>query len=224
LEREHFERRLSAILAADVVGYSRLIGADDEDTLARLKAHHDALVAPKIKEYHGRIVRTTGDGLLVLFGSVVDALRCAIAVQLGMAERNAPVPPEERIEFRIGVNFGDIIIDGRSIHGDGVNVAARLEALAEPGGICISGRVHEDVQSKSDVGFEDAGEQWLKNISHPVRVYRVRMRGIPATAPPVHPPSPVVPQAGANICTRQQESKHSLCTSCCAGDCSQGAL
>ena len=149
LEPQRVERRVTAILAADVVGYSRLIGADDEGTLAQLKAHHNELIGPKISEYRGQIVRTTGDGLLVLFASVVDALRCAIDVQRGMVKRNAQVPRKARIEFRIGVNFGDIIIDdGSSIHGDGVNVAARLEALAEPGGICISGRVQEDAQGR----------------------------------------------------------------------------
>jgi class 3 adenylate cyclase len=185
LEPERVERRVTAILAADVVGYSRLIGADDEGTLAQMKAHHNALIGPKISEYRGRIVRTTGDGLLVLFASVVDALRCAIEVQRGMIARNAQVPREARIEFRIGVNFGDIIIDdGSSIHGDGVNVAARLEALAEPGGICISGRVQEDAQGRFDIAFEDAGEQQLKNIARPVRVYRVRLSGAMAKAAP----------------------------------------
>src|SRR5262249_40323233 len=147
--------------------------------------HHDALVAPKIKEHRGRIVRTIGDGLLVVFASVVDALRCAVEVQCAMARRNAGVPPERRIQFRIGINFGDIIIDGRDVHGDGVNVAARLEALAEPGGICVSGRVREDVQSKFDIAFEDAGEQQLKNILHPVKVYRVRVGGPARNALPL---------------------------------------
>jgi adenylate cyclase len=174
-EREGVERRLTAILVADVVGYSRLIGADDEGTFARLNAHHTELVEPKIKEHRGRVVRTTGDGLLVLFASVVDALRCAVEMQRGMAERNAQVPPEKRIEFRMGITVGDIIIDGSSIHGDGVNVAARLEALAEFGGICVSGRVQEDVHGTLDITFEDAGEQQLKNIARPVRVYRVRL-------------------------------------------------
>src|SRR5450755_1283081 len=181
LEPQRVERRVTAILAADVVGYSRLIGADDEGTLAQLKAHHNELIGPKISEYTGRIVRTTGDGLLVLFASVVDALRCAIDVQRGMVKRNAQVPREARIKFRIGINFGDIIIDdGSSIHGDGVNVAARLEALAEPGGICISGRVQEDTQGRFDIAFEDAGEQQLKNIVRPVRIFHVRVTG-PAT-------------------------------------------
>jgi TolB-like protein len=180
LERERVDRRLTAILMADVVGYSRLIGVDDEGTLAQLNAHHYALVNPKIEEHRGRIVRTTGDGLLVLFSSVVDALRCAVEVQRGMVERNAKVPPEARIEFRMGINVGDIIIDGGSIHGDGVNVAARLEPLAEPGGICVSGRVQEDVHDRFDIAFQDMGEQQLKNIARPVRVYRVRLNGTAA--------------------------------------------
>jgi class 3 adenylate cyclase len=174
-ERQRVERRLTAILVGDVAGYSRLIGADDEGTLARLNAHHDELIAPRIKQLRGRIVRTTGDGLLVLFGSVVDALRCAIDIQRGMTERNAQFVPEQRIEFRMGIDVGDIIIDGRSIHGEGINVAARLEGLAYPGGICISSRAREDVRDKFDIAFEDAGEQQLKNISRPVRVYRVEV-------------------------------------------------
>ena len=168
------ERRLAAILATDVAGYSRLMGIDEEGTLARLKAHRSALVDPMVNEHRGRIVKTTGDGLLVEFASVVDAVRCALDVQRGMAERNTDVPQERRIEFRIGINVGDIIIDGSDIFGDGVNVAARLEGLAEPGGIFVSSRVQEYVQGRIDVNFEDAGEQTLKNIAQPVRVYRVR--------------------------------------------------
>ena len=168
------ERRLAAILATDVAGYSRLMGIDEEGTLARLKAHRSALVDPMVNEYRGRIVKTTGDGLLVEFASVVDAVRCALDVQRGMAERNTDIPQEKRIEFRIGINVGDIIVDGSDIFGDGVNVAARLEGLAEPGGIFVSSRVQEDVQGRIDVNFEDAGEQTLKNIARPVRVYRVR--------------------------------------------------
>src|SRR5215471_922410 len=142
--REPVQRRLAAILAADVAGYSRLMGADEEGTLARLKAHRSGLLDPKIEQHHGRIVKTTGDGLLAEFASTVDALRCAVAIQGGMAERNAEVPPPQRIELRIGINVGDIIIDAGDIYGDGVNIAARLEPLAEPGGICVSGRVQED--------------------------------------------------------------------------------
>src|SRR5262249_55874986 len=154
----------TAILAADVAGYSRLMGADEEGTLAQLKAHRSALLDPKIAEHRGRIVKTTGDGMLVEFASVVDALRCAVEIQRGMAERNAEVPEDRRIEFRVGIHQGDVIIEGGDIFGDGVNVAARLEALAEPGGICVSSRVQEDARGKLDIAFEDAGEQQLKNI------------------------------------------------------------
>src|SRR5262245_41289251 len=145
---DRVERRLTAVLAADVAGYSRLMGADEESTLAQLKAHRRALVGPKIAEHRGRIVKTTGDGMLVEFASVVDALRCAVEVQRGMAERNAEVPLDKRIEFRVGIHQGDIIIEEGDIFGDGVNVAARLEVLAEPGGICVSGRVQEDTEGK----------------------------------------------------------------------------
>jgi adenylate cyclase len=178
------ERKLTAILAADVAGYSRLMGADEEGTLAQLKAHRRALVDPKITEHRGRIVKTTGDGMLVEFASVVDALRCAVEVQRGMIERNAEVPQDKRIEFRVGIHEGDIIIDGDDLFGDGVNVAARLEGLAEPGGICVSGRVQEDARGKLDVAFENAGEQSLKNIPWPVRVYRVRPSGAAASSRP----------------------------------------
>jgi class 3 adenylate cyclase len=171
---ERAERRLTAILAADVAGYSRLMGADEEGTLAQLKAHRSALVDPKIKEHRGRIVKTTGDGMLVEFASVVDAVRCAVDLQRGMAERNADVPQERRIEFRIGINVGDIMIDHGDIFGDGVNVAARLEGIPEPGGICVSARVREYAQDQLNITFEAAGEQQLKNIVRPVRVYRVR--------------------------------------------------
>src|SRR6202047_4904337 len=169
-------RRLAAILAADVAGYSRLMGADEEATVARLKALRRDLADPKIKEHRGRIVKTTGDGLLLEFASVVDAVRCAVEVQREMAERNASVPPDRRIEFRMGINLGDIIKDGRDIHGDGVNVAARLEALAEPGGICVSRVVRDEVRDKLDFTFDDLGEQQVKNIARPVRVYRVGPR------------------------------------------------
>ena len=167
------ERRLAAILAADVAGYSRLMGADEEDTLRRLKALRRDLADPKIKEHRGRIVKTTGDGLLLEFASVVDAVRCAVEVQRDMAERNAGVPPDRRIEFRMGINLGDIIKDGRDIYGDGVNVAARLETLADPGGICLSRAARDQVRDKLDVAFEDMGEQQVKNIARPVRAYRI---------------------------------------------------
>jgi len=172
---ERVERRLTAILAADVAGYSRLMGADEEGTLAALKAVRRELVDPMIVEHRGRIVKTTGDGLLVEFASVVDAVRCAIELQREMAERNLDVAAETRIEFRIGINLGDIIIDDNDIYGDGVNVAARVEALADPGRICVSGTVHDHVRDKLDVAFDDLGEQQVKNIARPVRVYRVRL-------------------------------------------------
>jgi TolB-like protein/class 3 adenylate cyclase len=170
---ERAERRLTAILAADVAGYSRLMGIDEEGTLARLKAHRRELVDPKIAEHRGRIVKTTGDGMLAEFASVVDALRCAVDMQRGIAERNVEVPSDRRIEFRVGINLGDIIIDGDDIYGDGVNVAARLESLAEPGGLCISRKVRDEVRDKLDLAFEDIGEQQVKNIARPVRVFRV---------------------------------------------------
>src|SRR5215470_9394151 len=151
-------RRLAAILAADVAGYSRLMGADEEGTLNRLKTHRRMLIDPKIAEHHGRIVKTTGDGMLVEFGSVVDAVRCAVDVQRRMSEHNADVPADKRIEFRVGINLGDIIIDGDDIHGDGVNIAARLEGLSEAAGICISEDAHRQVQGKVGIEFADAGE------------------------------------------------------------------
>jgi len=198
LAGERVQRRLTAILAADVAGYSRLMGVDEEGTLARLKAHRRAILDPKVEEHQGRIVKTTGDGMLVEFASVVDALRCAIEIQRGMLVRNADVPQEKRIEFRVGINVGDIIIDGGDIYGDVVNVAARLENLAEPGGICVSGRVQEDARGKLDTAFEDGGEQRLKNIAQPVRVYRVRPGGEaaitrPALALPDKPSIAVLP-------------------------------
>ena len=166
-------RRLAAILAADVAGYSRLIGADEGGTLQALKGIRTELFDPTIAAHNGRLVKTTGDGLLVEFGCVVDALRCATEVQAGMVERNAPMPADKRIEFRIGINVGDIVVEDGDIFGDGVNVAARLEGLAEPSGICVSARVQEDATGKLDLAFEDLGEQALKNIARPVRVYRV---------------------------------------------------
>jgi TolB-like protein len=172
-ERAH--RRLAAILAADVVGYSWLMGTDEEGTLARLKALRSDLLDPKVDEYRGRIVKTTGDGLLAEFASVVDALRCAVEVQRGVVGRNAEADPEKRIALRIGIHFGDIISDAGDIYGDGVNVAARLEALAGPSGICVSGRVQEDARGKLDLAFEDLGEQRLKNIAWPVKVFRAQL-------------------------------------------------
>jgi TolB-like protein len=174
-------RRLAAILAADMAGYSRLIGADEGGTLERLRALRRELLDPKIAEHRGRLVKTTGDGLLVEFGSVVDALHCAVEVQRDMAGRNAGVSPDNRIELRIGINVGDIVVEDGDIFGDGVNVAARLQGLAEPGGICVSARVQEDAAGKLDLVFEDMGEQQLKNIARPIRAYRVVTAARPAT-------------------------------------------
>jgi TolB-like protein/class 3 adenylate cyclase len=168
-------RRLAAILAADVAGYSRLMGAEEEGTLERLKAHRRLLIDPKISEHRGRIVKTTGDGMLVEFPSVVDAVRCAAEIQRGMTDCDAEIPEDRRIRFRVGVNLGDIIADDDDIFGDGVNVAARLEALAEPGGVCISSTVRDHIGDRLDLAFEDMGEQVLKNIARPVKVYRVRL-------------------------------------------------
>jgi adenylate cyclase len=167
-------RRLAAILAADVAGYSRLMEADEEGTHERLKAHLRELIDPKIEEHRGRIVKNTGDGLLAEFASVVDAVRSAVEVQTGMAHRNAAIPANTRIEFRVGVHQGDVVIAYNDIFGDAVNVAARLEGLAEPGGICVSARVREDAAGKLDLAFEDMGQQQLKNIVRPLRVYRIR--------------------------------------------------
>ncbi len=186
------ERRLAAILAADVVGYSRLMGADEEGTLAALKAIRREVGDPKIAEHRGRIVKTTGDGMLVEFASVVDAVRCAVEVQRGLAERNTDVPAERRIAFRIGINLGDIISDDNDIYGDGVNVAARLETLAEPGGICVSRVVRDQVRDKLDVAFDDMGEQQVKNIARPVHVYRIRIDA-PAAATKTPLPLPDKP-------------------------------
>ena len=172
--KQPVERRLAAILAADVAGYSRLMGADEEGTHERLRAHLAQLVDPKIREHRGRTVKNTGDGLLAEFPSVVDAVRCAAEIQRGMIDREPEVPEQWRIMFRIGINLGDVISEEHDIFGDGVNVAARLEALAEPGGICLSRVVRDQVRDKLDYTFEDLGEQQVKNIARPVRVYRVR--------------------------------------------------
>ena len=167
------QRRLAAILAADVAGYSRLMGEDEEGTLAALTAHRTQLIEPCIAEHRGRVVKTTGDGLLAEFASVVDAVRCAVAFQERMAVRNVDTPDDRRIVFRIGVNLGDVIVQDDDVYGDGVNVAARLEGLAEPGAVVVSGTVHEHVRSKLDIGFDDLGFQDVKNIAEPVRAYSV---------------------------------------------------
>ena len=178
------ERRLAAILAADVAGYSRLMGIDEEGTHKNLKGHHQELVEPKIRQHRGRIIKNTGDGFLAEFTSVLDAVRCAVEIQQAMTARNAKTPDDRRIEFRIGVHQGDIIPDGGDVFGDGVNVAARLEGIAEPGGICISARVHEDVRTTLKLPFDDIGEQHLKNIQRPVRVYRITSGAKPAATTP----------------------------------------
>ena len=171
------ERRLTAIMIADVVGYSRLIEANEEATLARFAEHLHELVEPAIAAGRGRIIKTAGDGLLAAFASVVDALNCAIEIQRGMVTRNDGVAERDQIRFRVGLNAADVVIDGEDILGDGVNVAARLEGLAEPGGIWVSARVQEDAQGRVDVDFDDIGEQTLKNLARPVRVYRVLLDG-----------------------------------------------
>jgi class 3 adenylate cyclase len=197
LASEHLERRLTAILAADVAGYSRLTGQDEEGTHLQLREHLSSLVIPKVAEHRGRVVKNTGDGLLAEFGSAVDSVRCAMDVQRGMAKRNAAVPKESRIDFRIGINIGDIILDRGDIFGDGVNVAARLEGIADPGGICLSDDVVKQVQGRVAAEFIYVGEQQLKNIVRPVRVYRVALDegatkrapslsfGAPATVGPI---------------------------------------
>ena len=172
---ERIERKLAAIVAADVAGFSRLMAADEESTVARLKAHREALIDPKIAEHGGRIVKTAGDGMLVEFASVVDAVRCVVEIQRGMLERNADVPKEKRIDFRFGVNVGDLIVDGDDIYGDGVNVAARLEDLAEPGGVLVAGVVRDQVRDKLSFSFDDLGDREVKNIPRPVRAYRVKL-------------------------------------------------
>ncbi len=187
------QRRLAAILAADVAGYSRLMGEDEVGTLATLTAHRTELIEPCIAEHRGRVVNTTGDGLLAEFASVVDAVSCAVAFQEGVAGRNADTPNDRRITFRIGINISDVIIQDNDVFGDGVNIAARLEGLAEPGGVVISGSVHEQVRGKLEVGFDDLGPQRVKNIGEPVRALSIRLaneadqqtRQAITTAPPL---------------------------------------
>jgi TolB-like protein/class 3 adenylate cyclase/tetratricopeptide (TPR) repeat protein len=195
LSREHVERRLTAILAADVAGYSRLMGADEEGVLARLKVVRKSLVDPKIAEHRGRIVKTTGDGMLVEFASAVDAARCGIDIQCGMAEQNAAVAQEQRIEFRIGIHVGDIIIDEKDIFGDGVNIAARLEGIAEPGGVCISDDAQRQIRGKIHIPFEDMGPQNLKNIIEPMRAWRLRIdansSALPSPKPSIETATPL---------------------------------
>jgi adenylate cyclase len=196
MAKARVERRLAAILAADVAGYSRLMGVDEEGTLAALKVCRHELIDPKIAEHRGRIVKTTGDGALIEFASAVDAVRCAMEIQRAMAERNAAIPEDQRIEFRIGINVGDIIIDEGDIYGDGVNIAARVQALASPGAICLSDNTYQQIKGKLTIDVSDMGEQQLKNIAQPVRVYAVRLDGAPehpALALPDKPSIAVLP-------------------------------
>jgi adenylate cyclase len=199
--RNRLERRLAAILAADVAGYSRLIGVDEEGTLHRLRSLRDEVIDPAIAAHRGRLVKTTGDGLLVEFASVVDALRCAVEVQREITSRGEGSPTDGRIEFRIGILQGDIVVEDGDIFGDGVNVAARLEALADPGGICVSARVQEDAVGRLDLSFADLGEQNLKNIARPIRVYRVASHkaATPAQAPLPLPDKPSIAEARATL-------------------------
>src|SRR6516162_8063465 len=192
-------RRLAAILAADVAGYSRLRGADEEGTHERLKAHRRELVDPKIREHSGRIVKNTGDGMLAEFPSVVDAVRCAVELQRAMVDREAGIPEDRRIRFRVGINLGDVIVEDDDIFGDGVNVAARLEALAEPGGLCISRMVRDQVRDKLAYAFEDLGEQSVKNIARPVRVYALRRETVADLLPPSVPPIPPISQPAPRL-------------------------
>src|SRR5262249_49309091 len=198
--KDHLERKLAAILAADIAGYSALMEANEEATVRDLKAHQ-AVILPMIAKHGGRIIDTAGDGILADFGSVVSAAECAVAIQRTMAERNADVEEARRMRFRIGINQGDVVFDDSRVYGDGVNVAARLENLAEPGGICISRKVYEDISGKMQLAFVDLGEQQLKNIAQPVRVYRVsgeqlvaaRATAKPALALPDKPSIAVLP-------------------------------
>ncbi len=167
------ERRLAAILAADVVGYSRLLGADEAGTLETLRAHREELIEPKIIEHKGRIVKLMGDGLLAEFPSAVEAVECALEIQLALGERDAAVPENRRIIYRVGINIGDIVVEDDDIYGDGVNIAARLQALADPGGLCVSGKVIEEVRTRLDISYQDRGPQALKNIVEPVNVFSI---------------------------------------------------
>jgi adenylate cyclase len=190
--KDGIARRLAATLAADIAGYSRLMGIDEEGTLARLRTLRREVIDPKINEHHGRIVKTTGDGMLVEFGSVVDAARSAVEIQSVMVERNADIPDRKRIEFRVGINVGDIIIDRDDIFGDGVNIAARLEAIADPGGVCMSGDAYRQVEGKVIGDFVDTGDQQLKNIARPIRVYRLQLGRLSGKAAPMLPDRPSI--------------------------------
>jgi adenylate cyclase len=200
MSEQDVRRRLAAILAADVAGYSRLMGEDEAGTRARFNAHFAELVEPAIARRRGRIVKHLGDGLLVEFASIVDAVQSAVDIQKGMAERNADEPADERIDFRMGINIGDVIVEGDDIHGDGVNVAARIESLADPGGICISRSAREQIRDKLDFPLEDMGEVGVKNIARPVHVYRI-VTGAPP--PPLRARSQARPRSGLPCCSRR---------------------
>ena len=202
-------RRLTAILVADVAGYSRLMEADEEGTHERLKTHFEQQVNPKIAGHRGRIVKTAGDGLLAEFASVVDAMRCAAEIQRGMIDRDVQMPEERRIRFRIGINLGDVIAEGEDIFGDGVNVAARLEALAEPGGICCSSTVHDQIRDRLPYPFDDLGEQSVKNIARPLRVYAMGAGAVAAL--------PVADTLGAEIGSISETSPAPVANSYTAG-------
>ena len=184
-------RRLAAILAADIAGYSALMGSDEARTVSDLKGHQ-AVVLPMVNEFGGRVIDTAGDGILAEFPSVLNAVECAVAIQRKMVERNTAIEPERRMEFRIGINLGDVIYDNDRIFGDGVNVAARLEGIAEPGSICVSGKVHEEIRAKIGLPYEDLGDKQLKNIAEPVRVYGIRLDGAPRRAGPALPDKPSI--------------------------------
>ena len=202
---ERAQRRLAAILAADVVGYSRLIGQDETGTLRRLKELRRNVVNPSIREHHGRVVKTTGDGILIEFPSAVEAVLCAVRVQRATAEAEEKVPPDHRIAFRVGVHQGDVVVENDDLFGDGVNVAARLEGLSEAGGLCVSGRVYEDTVGRLDLPFEDRGEQHVKNIARPVRVYRVRLTPT-ETMPKTNVGSAAGPQKQSGRCHQNDRS------------------
>ncbi|MCW5731424.1 MAG: alpha/beta fold hydrolase, partial [Alphaproteobacteria bacterium] len=183
MAEERFARRLAAIVAADMAGYSRLVGLDETGTIARQKRHREEMIDPAVASHRGRIVKTTGDGLLLEFPSVVDAMECVVSVQRAMAAREAGRPEAERIRYRVGVHLGDIVVDGSDILGDGVNIAARLEALAEPGGICVSDLVRQSVEGRLGLDFEDLGERALKNIGKPIHVWRWRPGSLAVAGP-----------------------------------------
>ena len=208
MSEERMERRLAAILAADIAGYSALMGADEARTVRDLKGHQ-AIVLPMIGEFAGRIIDTAGDGILAEFASVVNAVKCALAIQTTMAERNAAIEPQRRMQFRVGINIGDVVYDEVRIYGDGINIAARLESIAEPGGICISSKVYEEVNGRVELACDDIGERQLKNIARPVHVYRIRLDGalpVPGSAPalPEKPSIAVLPFQNMSGDTEQE--------------------